>query len=75
MKHSEIKAMIAALAPVIKQYTSDTIGPLSKRLNDLERRFSVLETKSTLSDSADVIAEKVVAALKAAPPAAKGRRT
>lgn len=40
MKHADIKAMMAEIAPVIREYTASALAPLVARLDDFERRLA-----------------------------------
>lgn len=42
MKHADIKAMMAELAPVIREYTESAIAPLIDRLNELNGKIDAL---------------------------------
>ncbi len=45
MTRAEIESLMKALAPVIRQYVSDTVAPLLKRIGELEQRVSEAETR------------------------------
>lgn len=58
MKHADIKAMMAEIAPVIREFTASAIGPIVGRMEALEKEVAALASRPAPRD-AD---EKAIAA-------------
>lgn len=75
MKHADIKAMMAEIAPVIREYTASALAPIIDRLDELDKKLAALPTpkdgKSVTLDDVRPLIEEGIAAAVAALPAPK----
>jgi len=70
MKHADIKAMMAEIAPVIKEYASSALEPVLARLDEIERRFAAIPVPKDGKDAdpvevASIVRAELVSDLKA----------
>src|SRR5690606_1841350 len=66
MKYADIKAMMAEIAPVIREYTAAAVAPLSERLDAIEAQLASLPAPRDGKDAdEDAIVERVTASLSA----------
>lgn len=62
MKYADIKAMMAEIAPVIREYTASAIAPLVERIGELEKQIASLPVPRDGKDAdEDAIVERVTA--------------
>ena len=61
MKHADIKAMMAEIAPVIREYTAFALAPIVDRLDDLDKKLAALPAPRDGKDAdEDAIAARVI---------------
>lgn len=68
MKHADIKAMMAEIAPVIREFADKSIAPLVARLDAIDARFSGLPAPKEYDPEASarlVVGETVLPRMKA----------
>lgn len=62
MKYADIKAMMAEIAPVIREYTAAAVEPLSERLDAIEAQLASLpSSRDSKGVDEDAIVERVTA--------------
>lgn len=62
MKYADIKAMMAEIAPVIREYTASAIAPLVERIGELEKQIASIPVPRDGKDAdEDAIVERVTA--------------
>lgn len=61
MKHADIKAMMAELAPVIREYTASVLGPIVDRLDELDSKLAALPVPKDGKDAdEDAITARII---------------
>lgn len=61
MKHADIKAMMAELAPVIREYTASVLAPIVDRLDELDSKLAALPVPKDGKDAdEDAITARII---------------
>src|SRR5690606_5065800 len=64
MKYADIKAMMAEIAPVIREYTAAAIAPLAQKVDALERQLASLPAPRDGKDAGEeAVADRAAAKL------------
>src|SRR5690606_27563984 len=64
MKYADIKAMMAEIAPVIREYTAAAVAPLSERLDAIEAQLASLPAPRDGKDAGEeAVADRAAAKL------------